>query len=275
MDNIYDVANMSDEEAQSEAYKLGWRGKEEFNGDPEKFKDAKTFLNEANNNIPMLRENFKKIEASNRRLQEQFERMGAEVAQTNRRLEEAERRGYENALKDIEARQRKAVEDGNLSEFDDLQKQKEALGTKPQKQTQQTKGGLDINDQIAIQVFESQNPWFRKDAELNQDMRGFIMAIKSSNPDMPMAEVLEKARERTIRVNQDKFRETTKSNEVISTTGSTSQRLSYATLPAEDKAAFDKEWAYMERELRLQRKTDEQIEQSKKRYQKNCLEMYK
>lgn len=275
MDNIYDVANMSDEEAQSKAYELGWRGKEEFNGDPEKFKDAKTFLNEANNNIPMLRENFKKIEASNRRLQEQFERMGAEVAQTNRRLEEAERRGYENALKDIEARQRKAVEDGNLSEFDDLQKQKEALGTKPQKQTQQTKGGLDINDQIAIQVFESQNPWFRKDAELNQDMRGFIMAIKSSNPDMPMAEVLEKARERTIRVNQDKFRETTKSNEVISTTGSTSQRLSYATLPAEDKAAFDKEWAYMERELRLQRKTDEQIEQSKKRYQKNCLEMYK
>lgn len=275
MDNIYDVANMSDEEAQSKAYELGWRGKEEFNGNPEKFKDAKTFLNEANNNIPMLRENFKKIEASNRRLQEQFERMGAEVAQTNRRLEEAERRGYENALKDIEARQRKAVEDGNLSEFDDLQKQKEALGTKPQKQTQQTKGGLDINDQIAIQVFESQNPWFRKDAELNQDMRGFIMAIKSSTPDMPMAEVLEKARERTIRVNQDKFRETTKSNEVISTTGSTSQRLSYATLPAEDKAAFDKEWAYMERELRLQHKTDEQIEQSKKRYQKNCLEMYK
>lgn len=274
MDNIYDVANMSEEEAQSKAYELGWRGKEEFNGDPEKFKDAKTFLNEANNNIPMLRENFKKIEASNRRLQEQFEKMGAEVAQTNRRLEEAERRGYENAIKDIEARQRKAVEDGNLSEFDDLQKQKEQLNVKPLKQAPEQKG-IDINEQIAIQVFESQNPWFRKDAELNQDMRGFIMAIKTSHPEMPLSEVLEKARERTIRVNADRFRETTRSNEVISSTGSTSQRLSYATLPAEDKAVFDREWSYMENELRLQHKTDEQIEQSKKRYQKNCLEMYK
>lgn len=275
MDDIYDVANMTDEEAQSKAHALGWRSQEEFNGDPEKFTDAKTFLSKANENIPMLRENYRKIEASNRRLQEQLDKMTEQMSQANKRFEEAEARGYEAALRDIEYKQRKAVEEGDVSRWDELQKQKADL--KPVKQTpQETKpnNGLAEQDRIAITVFESQNAWFRNDPELNEDMRCFLFAIKGKNPEMPMIEALEKAKERVVKANPDKFKEQTRSNTVLSSTGATSAKVSYATLEPEQKAILDREWNAMERELKLRGASSEDIEKSKKRYQQYALEEF-
>lgn len=277
MDDIYDVANMTDEEAQSKAHELGWRSQEEFNGDPEKYTDAKTFLSKANQNIPMLRENYRKIEASNRRLQEQLEKMNEQMAQTNKRFEEAESRGYEAALRDIEYKQRKAVEDGDVSRWDELQKQKDELKpikyTQPQ-QPQKPSNGLSDQDKTAITVFEMQNPWFRNDIDLNEDMRGFLFAIKSKNPEMSMVDALEKAKDRVVRANPDKFKEQIRSNAVLSSSGATSGKLSYATLPAEEKAVFDREWAHMENELKLRGVSPEKIEQSKKQYQQYALESH-
>jgi len=277
MDDIYDVANMTDEEAQSEAYKLGWRSQEEFNGDPEKFTDAKTFLSKANGNIPMLRENYRKIEASNRRLQEQLDKLSQQMEQANKRYEEAEAKGYEAAIRDIEYKQRKAVEDGDVTRWDELQKQKTEL--KPVKherpaQQPQNNSGLMQADQVAIAVFESNNPWLRTDQDLNEDMRGFLLAERGKNPDLPMVDALERAKQRVIKANPDKFREMPRSNAVLSSSGATSSKLSYATLPAEEKAVFDREWAHMEQDMKLRGMSAEQIEKSKKSYQSYALEAH-
>lgn len=270
MENIYDVENMSDEEAESKARSLGWRPKDEFNGDDDKFTDAKTFLDKANTNIPMLRENARKIEQKNSRLEEQIKAMNEKLQALTKRADEADRLGYERAIREIEARQRKAVENGDVDEWDNLQKQKQSLNTNqtPPAQNQ----GIDINDQIAIQVFESQNPWFKKDEDLNQDMVGFIMAIKSKNPDLPLSEVIERAKERTIKANPDKFTE--RKNEVLSSTEGV-RTTSYASIPAADKAVYDRELEKTIRGMEIRGMSKEKIEQFKKEYQKNCLKAYK
>lgn len=270
MENIYNVENMSEEEAESQARLLGWRPKDEFNGDDDKFTDAKTFLDRANTNIPMLRENAKKIDARNRQLEEQIKSMNEKLQALTKRADDADKLGYERAIREIEARQRKAVENGDVDEWDNLQKQKQDLNVKPT-HTAPTNQNIDINDQIAIQVFEQSNPWFKKDPELNEDMVGFIMGIKSKNPDLALSEVLERAKERTIRANPDKF--TDKKNTVLSSS-SEGGRKSYASIPAADRAVFDRELERNIRDMEIRGVAKEKIEQFKKEYQKNCLESY-
>lgn len=274
MDNIYDVENMSDEEAETKARALGWRPREEFNGDDDKYTDAKTFLDKANTNVPMLRENARKIEQKNQRLEEQIRSMEEKLQILTRRADEAEKAGHDRAIREIEARQRKAVADGDVDEYDSLQKQKESLSVRqaPQMRPEQPTNQLSTSEQIAIQVFEQANPWFRQDEDLNEDMSGFILGIKSKHPDMPLSEVLERAKEKTIRANPDKF--STKANSVLST-GGTGGRMSYASIPAADKANFDRELERNIRDLEIRGVAKEKIEQFKKDYQKNCLEMYK
>lgn len=272
MDNIYDVENMSDEEAESQARLLGWRPKEEFNGDDTKFTDAKTFLDKANTNVPMLRENAKKIDARNRQLEEQIKSMNEKLQALTKRADEADKLGYERAIREIEARQRQAVENGDVEAWDNLQKQKQDLNKNPiHPGNTPINQGIDINDQIAIQVFEQSNPWFKKDPDLNEDMVGFIMGIKSKNPDLALSEVLERAKERTIKANPDKFAE--KKNAVLSSSSEGGKK-SYASIPAADRAVYDRELERNIRDMEIRGVAKEKIEQFKKEYQKNCLEAY-
>ena len=272
MENIYDVENMSDDEAESKAHALGWRSKDEFSGDPEKYTDAKTFLNKANENIPMLRENYRKIDAQNQLFKEELERLKSQVSDTNKRLEDAERRGYEKAVKDIEEQQRLAALSGDLEKYDRLQEQKKALAnveTQQQPQMPMTNQPIPLDDQIALAVFQNTNPWFIHDVELNADMSAYILSIKSRNPNLPMSEILEKAKARVVKSNPEKFGELKKTNEVLPTSGSTGKTSSYGELP--ERAAYDNVWNKMERSMRVKGMSETDIEKAKKTYQANCL----
>lgn len=272
MDNIYDVDNMSDEEAESKAHALGWRSKDEFSGDPEKYTDAKTFLSKANENIPMLRENYRKIDMQNQKFQAELESLKKQISSTSQRLEDAERRGYERAVKDIEEQQRRAALTGDLEQYDRLQEQKRALASSSAQPSQpENKQGepLPVADQIALEVFQSTNPWFRNDAELNEEMSVYVLGVKSRNPNMPMSEILEKAKAKVIKANPEKFGEMKRTNEVLSSNTGGSGGKSYGELP--EKAMYDSVWAKMERSLRVKGVSDAEIEKAKKTYQANCL----
>jgi predicted nucleic acid-binding Zn-ribbon protein len=272
MDNIYDVENMTDEEAESKAHTLGWRPKDEYNGNPENYTDAKTFLSKANENIPMMRENYRKVEAQNAKLQEQLDNLSKQVSLTSQRFEEAERRGYERAVKEIEEQQRAAAISGDLDRYDELAKRKADLIINPQNATAQINKNQDtmtMEDQIALAVFQSQNPWFRQDAELNEDMSSFVLGLKSRNPNMAMSEILEKAKAKVVKANPDKFADGRKINDVLTSGGTTSAKLSYTALP--EKAIYDNIWNKMERSMRLKGMSDADIEKQKRNYQANCL----
>lgn len=272
MDNIYDVDNMTDEEAEQKAHALGWRPKEEYNGNPENFTDAKTFLSKANENIPMLRENYRKVEAQNQKFQEQLEAMNKQIMATSKRLEDAERRGYERAVKDIEEQQRIAAMSGDLDKYDALQEKKRALAGETNKTATQTQGSeqFSTEDIIALQVFQNLNPWFRQDPDLNEDMSSFVIGIRTRNPNMSMSEVLDKAKAKTMKANPDKFSDMKKVNDVLSgNSNAQAGKLSYAGL--QDKATYDSIWSKMERSMRVKGMSEKDIEEAKKNYQASCL----
>lgn len=61
---------MSD--AENEARAIGWRPKEEFRGDPDKWVDAETFVDRGRHFLPILRSNNAKLEEANRKLSEEL-----------------------------------------------------------------------------------------------------------------------------------------------------------------------------------------------------------
>lgn len=107
---------------EAEARRVGWVSVEDFKGDPEKHVDAKTFVEKAENNLPLLQ---KQVRTLNERL-EKAEKSARQAADF---FSKAEQRAYERAVSDIRKQQEEAVESGDLAAhraaskaLDDLEK---------------------------------------------------------------------------------------------------------------------------------------------------------
>lgn len=283
MDNLYEVENMTDEQAESTAKTLGWRGEEEFNGDPDKFVSAKEFLNRANKNVPVMRENYKKIADFNNVLLNKVKGFEQKIDILTKKYEEAEKRGYERAIRDLESKQAKAVTEGDTEAYKEyeqrkkqLQQEREEKLSQPSVAQSQPENSIPLADQIAIATFENQNSWFRHDPDLNEDMRGFVLALKGGHPEMSMAEVLEKAKAKVIKLNPEKFTTKEKVSPVMGTDDvSSTSKLTYATIDPKTREMFDAQWEATARSMRNRHFSDEVIEKQKKEYQAECLKLVK
>src|SRR6478752_6584298 len=93
---------------EAEAKEHGWTAKEDFKGDPARWVDAKTFVEKADEVMPLLR---KKTEVLNRRVED----LEKTIRQQTRLLSTAEKRAYDQAVADLKEKQERAVEDGDLT----------------------------------------------------------------------------------------------------------------------------------------------------------------
>jgi hypothetical protein len=91
---------------EAEARQQGWRPKEEFQGDPDRWTDAETFARRADEVLPILKKR-------DRILKQENDTLKRDLKATDRSRSMAlEKRAYERALSDLEKRQAEAVENG-------------------------------------------------------------------------------------------------------------------------------------------------------------------
>lgn len=97
---------------EAEARAIGWKSLEELGGkvDSARFVDAKTFYERGQELLPVLK-------ANNRDLRRKVESLEKDVKRMAGFVSTAEKRGYEQALSEIRARQEQAVETGDLDAF--------------------------------------------------------------------------------------------------------------------------------------------------------------
>ena len=114
-----------DRDYEAEARELGWRPIEEFRGDPADFIDAQTFISRGETQMPILRENNRKLMGRVRRSDDEIAELRAKVDEMNGSLttlrkmaERADEAGYQRALADAKAKQRQAVADGDVATFE-------------------------------------------------------------------------------------------------------------------------------------------------------------
>lgn len=111
-------------EAEDEARKYGWRPKEEFDRDPEGWVDASRFLELPSTNVKMLRDTKRELEGQLADLKksqtEEISRIQAVSKKATERQLEREKAAYEAKLRELQAGQRKAVEEADTEAFDNL-----------------------------------------------------------------------------------------------------------------------------------------------------------
>jgi hypothetical protein len=146
-----------------EARQFGWKPPEEFKGDPSKHVSAKDFVERSESVVPLL-------QANNKKLMSRLAEMDKKFIKYAKSIDEHERVGYEKAMTDIAAKQREAVEVGDVAAFDALEEQRDKL----QKKTEKAEPKTDIDREEKFLAWQVDNPWFGKNDALTQyaDLQG-------------------------------------------------------------------------------------------------------
>lgn len=175
---------------EQKALEMGWRPKDEFEGEEVDFIDAKEFVSRQ----PL----FDKIAATNKQLKaardalEAFKGHYTKVKQTE----------YERALKDLKVVQKQALADGDVDKFYAIEEQREAIEEEKDSFVQEQQNIQVDAPQVhpELQQWMSQNPWYESQPhmrvfadDISAKYRGSVMA-KTMTP----AEVLKEI-ERAVR----------------------------------------------------------------------------
>jgi len=166
-----DINTGTPPEIEAEARRMGWRPKDEWEGDDSNWMEADRFV-ERQNKLRGIAD--PRLKEENERLQREVRALKDEQAETRQTLDDfkgwrdkAEKTMYERALKDIQDRQRAAVESGDTDAFDAAAKDqadlmKEATAKPETKQTKQ----VNPDDVPAFKDWSKENKWYGRDYEL-------------------------------------------------------------------------------------------------------------
>ena len=194
------------DDAQARARAMGWAPKEEFRGDPERWKDADTFVAEAEQNMPVMRERLRdatrRISEFEQKQERQRREFADHVARVERMSVTALERQRDQIVGSYEAAKRQAVEVGDLNRYDQL-KHDEAQSLKhfdttarqaaAPPATQQPGGAqrqFTPDEMATVGEWVGKNGWFERDLELNAVAQARHIALLREKPGLSMSDNL-------------------------------------------------------------------------------------
>jgi hypothetical protein len=222
---------------EAEARQHGWTPKEDFKGDEARWIDAETFVKRADEVMPLLK---KKTAAQERKI--------ADLERTLRAVEahmsKTETRMYNRALADLEARQLKAVEEGDVEAHKAIGKEIAELKDDVTAKKPDAVSDTDVTD--ALIDWREANPWY-DEGGLAKDYADLLAEKhKAKTADMPPSEFFAFIAEETLKRFPDAAKPKQERKKPVnpveapSAPGTRRGEKSYDNLPADAKAACDR-----------------------------------
>lgn len=193
---------------EARARRDGWVPKHEFRGRPNDWVDAPEFLRRGTDILPIVQKRLRDQERENRRIQSELAELRNKTDEQTATIQElltiargAEQRGRQNAIRELEARQREAVMANDMVAFDETKAALDELKAPPPapepppKPASRAPAPGNVAPEVA--QFVEDNPWFTSNSVLNAAMQREHVRLQSAEPDLTLAENLEKAK-RTI-----------------------------------------------------------------------------
>lgn len=157
-----DDGDLGDVEAQ--ARRMGWKPQVEYKGDKSKWVDAAEFVRQAEEDAPALRKTVHQLQRHVAKTERGVQQI---IAHQARMAAEERKRGYEQAIADLDVKLDKAVEDGDTvaarkitkskSELVRQQVAEEARPAEPQDD------GPGEDDRTVLSAWMEKNPWYNDD----------------------------------------------------------------------------------------------------------------
>lgn len=129
-EGVIEHLESDDRDYEAEARSMGWHPKEDFRGNAEDWVDAKTFIRRGEEQLPIMRENNRKLmtrvrraEDDNSELRTKLDALQGSIDALRKLAETANEAGYRRAVEDLKAKQRQAVREGDEATFDRIQEE--------------------------------------------------------------------------------------------------------------------------------------------------------
>lgn len=146
-------------EVEAEALKMGWTPKDQFKGDPDKWRDAAEFVERGRNMLPILRKTVEKQQAELLDLKKSMKEFAEYHSKT-------EQRAYAKAYGDLKAQQMEAVAAGDTEAFQAVDEKIEALHKDVAKNRPPAAPKDDQQDDPIYNEWASRNKWMDTDKEM-------------------------------------------------------------------------------------------------------------
>jgi hypothetical protein len=228
-------ADEAQQQVETRARAMGWTPKDEFKGDPAKWRDAAEFVERGENLLPL-------VKAQNKRL----EREVAELKQTTRELgdylSKTEQRAYDRAIADLKQQRKEAIAAGDGEAFDKAEDQIKAVEREAAEKAAKRAEKKDDGPDPVYSEWESRNAWL-KDAELSEYAEFAAQKLRASGEKATGAEFLDMVAERVKKQFPAKFTNPRReSAQAVEGAAPAARRggKSYADMPAEARAACDR-----------------------------------
>lgn len=197
------------------ARRMGWRPKDEYGGNKDRWVDAKTFVERGETELPILRERFRKLDdrlaSTENRLKdtsdklEQSTKVLVEIREMSRTAEE---RAYKRAMTELQTKEREAVREASEEKYNEIQRERRALEEARPKVEEAPPPRVDPPAPITNPVIDQwlgDNQWFLQDRVLNAVAIDEDIAIKRDHPGWSVSEQLAEVKRRVSERFPEKF----------------------------------------------------------------------
>lgn len=210
----------------------GWRPKDEYKGDESRWVDAETFIARGEDQVPILKERFHKLEA------DYLEQKKTLEALAKHHKETAERE-YKRALADLKKQKAEAVANGDSDAFIKIEEDEERL--RSEKEAKKEESAPAVHPDWSGWVAD--NTWYTSDKEA-KEFADFISAkVGQENPHLVGRAFFDAVKDRVKKAMPQKF-ENPRRKDPPHVEGDGGGRRTgkkgYTDLPPEAKAACDK-----------------------------------
>lgn len=179
---------------EDQARAMGWKDLDEFGGDPEKHIPAEKFVKRGMEKLPILQKNYTEA-------QEKISKLEAESKDLREYMQHMSKVQYDRALKDIQAKQRVAVNDGDAEAYDALEKEKETIQQEySPKKSESSNQMRQIEEQEKLLNWNKVNEWYAQDQVLRMEADLVFRKLEASSPNMSLDDKLRLV-EATVRDN--------------------------------------------------------------------------
>ena len=195
---------MSEQTIEEKAKTMGHVPKEEWKGDPDKWRPAAEFVERGENIIPILKERHEKLEKKFDNLKSD---MDITLKANKREVEEAKKLAFETATENYEAklkmldkREIEAFTDGDAAEFQEIKKERQEL-----KKPEEPKQDKTSPENPEFKDWSKKEKWYGADDELTTEanIQGNVLVQKY--PDKPISEIYDMITKNVKALHPEKF----------------------------------------------------------------------
>lgn len=211
------VQTEEDKQFEAQARRMGWRPKEEYGGNADRWVDARTFVERGQAELPILRERYRKLDDRQAAIESELKETRQRLQESGEVLKElrdlnrtAEDRAFRRAQSELQAREREAVREASEDKYEAIQREREELErSRPKTNVEAPVVVKQPDPPVAtnpiIDQWVSDNPWFQTDQVLHVYAISVDAQIKRDNPHLSVAEQLAEVKKEVMEKFPEKF----------------------------------------------------------------------